>query len=551
MKKNLLISLFVVAVLALSMTAYAGEVLILFDDYDGPWDFGPLYANMTANLVNHYGFDSRFMDVSLYEGGDMNNYDYAIYIGSIYGNTLPPGFIQDVANKVRPVFWINYNLWEISWDPDVTVDWGFDYLYTMITANTFNVSYQEMTFSRHSLYNEINLVQITDPTKATANTLFVNEADPTETYPYIVQGDGLWYCGENPLTWLVDGDRYLVFAELLGDFFGSNYAYGKRGMVRLEDVAPAIADTKKLKKIGRFLRRKGVPFAIGVIPVFKDPTSVYFGYPVEFTLSDDPELVATLKKLQSWGGTIIMHGYTHQYDRSSGDDWEFWIEETNVPVPEDSVEWVQARIDAGLAEFHAVGLYPDVWETPHYSASQLDYHVIYNNFDIGYERTRVYNNFDFNSHHLLKSPLTISNVPAMKSAAIGLADQAPRVRGIRRMTPAQYNALPFHSAGVVRSTTKSAGDEDVYILQYMPFGLRESIYGHSWIPENMGYLDPELFLPADLLAISEKLGVLKEPVASFFYHHDYDINFLKNVVKGMISQGYDFISIDELMVTLP
>jgi hypothetical protein len=89
------------------------------------------------------------------------------------------------------------------------------------------------------------------------------------------------------------------------------------------------------------------------------------------------------------GGQIILHGYTHQYDATpnpyngmTGDDYEFYrtvwndgegIVELLGPVAEDSVAWVNDRIDSALAELSACGLSAIAWETPHYLASPLDY----------------------------------------------------------------------------------------------------------------------------------------------------------------------------------
>ncbi|WKK94798.1 DUF2334 domain-containing protein [Clostridioides difficile] len=44
------------------------------------------------------------------------------------------------------------------------------------------------------------------------------------------------------------------------------------------------------------------------------------------TLSESPEIVKAIKYMQDKGGTVILHGYTHQYKKEevSGEGYEFW-----------------------------------------------------------------------------------------------------------------------------------------------------------------------------------------------------------------------------------
>jgi uncharacterized protein YdaL len=527
------------------------RVLIVFDDYDGPWNYGRLYANMAANLVAGLGARGYFMESGSYTAGAMDNYDYVLYLGTIYDHPVAPAFLQDVASGLKPVFWLNYNLWQVAWNADYAVDWGFGYGGIMVESDFFSVSYKGESFDRHWMYEEYNIAQLTDPSLAEVKSFMVSEADPSITTPHVIAGNGLWYCVENPLTWLTDASRYLVFADLLAEFMGREPTNEKRAMIRLEDIVPGVADTKMLEEIAKYLKHKKIPFGIGVVPVFKDPEGLYYGYPVETPLSKDKKLVKTLKKMKKKGGTIILHGYTHQYDRSSGDDWEFWIEETNTPVPEDSVEWVQDRIDAALKEMNKKKLKfrPDIWETPHYSGSQLDYGVFYDNFDVGYERTRIFNNFNSNEHQVIATGARGSFVGS--SAATQSSIPAPPVYDEFGL-PLSWEdicARSFLSAGaeVTGGLSAQAGDEDVYILQYAPYPIAETIYGNAWIPENLGYLEPGITFPDDMANTARKMGVMRAPFASLFYHHDYPIEMLKETVEALLDQGYEFVSTDEVL----
>jgi uncharacterized protein YdaL len=76
------------------------------------------------------------------------------------------------------------------------------------------------------------------------------------------------------------------------------------------------------------------------------------------------------------GGSIVMHGYTHQYDSTpnlltavSGSDYEFWYAVQNRPVDEDSVQWAEDRMTNGLLEFTANGYKIVGWAAPQYQVS--------------------------------------------------------------------------------------------------------------------------------------------------------------------------------------
>ena len=522
----------------------AVRVLIIYDDYDGPWNYGPLYANMVANIIGHWGAQYNFIEGGDYLDGDIENYDYGIYVGTVYANALSPDFLQDVVDKVRPVFWMNYNLFEITWDPLYAgYDWGFEVPSIVVESDYLKVLYKGKTFDRHELYKEYNVATITDPARAEVKAWLQSNSGAGEDVPYIIAGDGLWYCADNALTWLTDANRYVVFADLLGEFLGMPAIQEKMAMLRFEDVSPVETDIKTFRSLAQQLADLNVKFSVGVIPVFIDPTGEYYGEPVEIRLTDDPELVDFLHELEDdFDAELILHGYTHQYDGVTGDDWEFWEEVGNTPIPGDSVEWVQGRLDAALAECNAAGIYPTVWETPHYSASQLDYNVFYDNYDFGYERTRVYNNFDSNPELVI--------VRDVKKRTKWTPEISSATRQYKLMPVDWMRKREFLSGGTVRvsdTKTDDPGDENVYILQYMHTFSYKSIYGNAWIPENMDYLDPSWSLPGNLLDKSDKYSVLAEPISSFFFHHFYPKEMLFETVTGLINQGYNFVSIDELL----
>src|SRR5206468_3637757 len=106
----------------------------------------------------------------------------------------------------------------------------------------------------------------------------------------------------------------------------------------------------------------------------------------------------SLRYAGSKGGSIVMHGYTHQYNSMpniytavSGDDFEFWNAVAGKPVAEDSETWTLSRLDSGLSEFRGSGFSAYAWEPPHYQASPLAYQTFLKRFSYTYQRVVYYN----------------------------------------------------------------------------------------------------------------------------------------------------------------
>ena len=148
-------------------------------------------------------------------------------------------------------------------------------------------------------------------------------------------------------------------------------------LLRLEDVSVQVPPPF-LQAIVEYLAQHHVPYGIGVIPDqwIKGKTLV--------SLKQDPDLVKVLLFAQAHGARIILHGLHHSFN--SAEDFEFWDHAHNTPLAEDSAPWMRSKIDAGLAIERGLGLRPVMWETPHYSASPLDYRVVRTYFPISWER---------------------------------------------------------------------------------------------------------------------------------------------------------------------
>ena len=179
--------------------------------------------------------------------------------------------------------------------------------------------------------------------------------------------------------------RLIVLFVLVTLIFPSSLlGFIKPALIRLEDVNPEYAIQENglevLRLVADYLYSQNVPFQISVIPVYSDPLeNIYLDMS-----ADDPNMQKfreTIKYMQSKGGTVGIHGYTHQFANSvTGRGYEFG----NNAYSEDAIAFermekaVQIFYKAGIDNFY-------YWETPHYAATDSQYKKFANRFSVFYE----------------------------------------------------------------------------------------------------------------------------------------------------------------------
>jgi uncharacterized protein YdaL len=427
-----------------------------------------------------------------------------VYLGSTYDEPLPVAFLDDVLATTVPVVWIYDNIWQLTArDGSFAEAYGFTWRQFDFSA-VAEVRYKGSTLTRSTLDNSgIMDDVVTDP--ARARTLADAIRPDGTAFPWAIRSGHLTYIGEIPFAYVSHDDRYLAFADLIFDALAPTAATRHRALVRIEDVGPT-ANPRDLKAVADYLSRRRVPFSVAVYPEYRDPLGANTGgVPVVKRLRDAPEVVSALRYMQSKGGLLVMHGYTHQYaavpnpyDGVSGDDFEFFLSHIDAddyvrydgPVPEDSIAWASSRIDAAYAEFAAAGLTrPTVFEFPHYAGSATDYAVVASKIGPRYDRGLYF--------------------PGVLSGG-----------------PVDYTRL---------------------VGQFFPYAVRD-VYGSAVVPENLGNVSLDWYnhnpprFPADILASAHRNLVVRDGVASFFFHPYLDLTYLRQIVEGMQSMGYTFVT---------
>lgn len=519
------------------------STLVLYDTSSTYGWLGELYAMSAGNLASHFG-QVTAQPVTGYVSGQLSRYTAAIYVGSAYGEPLPAALVSDVRSSRTPVVWTGFNVWQLAgpagsaqntafqarygWDPSTS--------YLDTTDTITSVRYKGRTLAR-SAANTGGLLSphVVTPTAVSVLAQGVcadgtgrpKNCDPIaqvtgNTVPWAIRSANLTYIGEIPFSYAGERDRYLAFCDLLFAALQPAATESHRALVRLEDVSPA-SDPATLRRFADYLSQQKVPFSVGVIPQYSDPKGVANeGTPRTLTLAQAPQVVSALTYMQSKGGTLVQHGYTHQYSNVSnpysgvtGDDFEFYRSRCSAtqnppytfhdpcpitdwvilegPLPDNSGSWAASRVAAGRALFSRAGLpAPTIFETPHYSASSPGYTGFGQVYRTRYERELLFSG---------------------------------------QLTGKPTNAHVFG--------------------QFFPYTVHD-VYGGTVLPENLGNYEPTMFnnnpprLPADIVANATANLVVTQGVASFFFHPDYPLGDLKAIVSGIKGLGYTFVPASSL-----
>jgi uncharacterized protein YdaL len=481
------------------------HVLVLYGREDG-WPTGRMHAIFAANLVGHFGA-ARIESFDLYRAGQLGAYDAAIVVGSEY-QAPSQALVVDIRAGSRPVIWLGAGVAPV-------VSGAAQYGWRPGAADLTRPS--SVVYRGASLTRDPAGEVLTPPDIVDSGTVAVLATSGGR--PWAVRSANLTYVAETPFSYVDEDDRYLAFADLLFDTLAPATPARHRAMVRIEDVGPE-ADPTRLRHIADLLSARHVPFSVAVYDAYRDPDG-HFAHemPTAFSLRRRPGVVAALKYMVEHGGTLVMHGHTHQsderpnpYARVSAGDYEFFAAGLGAggdfllqgPLAQDDVAAWRARLDQGLADWSDVGLpRPQVFTTPHYAASPNAYAAIRSRFPVRYERVLYF----------------------AREAGPGLVWKSGDWGG-----------------------------------QFFPYEIRD-IRGDLLLPENLGYYAGKgrgygsgggFGRGQDHLIDSARRNlVVRDGYASFFFHWFEDPAVLDGTVAGVQAMGYRFVAPAEVLSSAP
>lgn len=355
------------------------RVLIVHDQIDDP----QLGQELTA-LQGHFSASATIVEQPFYESGSLQTYDLTFYLGGSH-RQINQDFLRDVSASTKPVVWMGRGLdWLSGYQP--LTKYGFSYSRVDGSGAMDTVTYKEARLAKTNPIT--NYTFITDESRAQVLAWAEGGGDTT---PYVIRSGNFWYFADIPFVGTdvnsaysaagaTEDSAYLVLADLLHDITGIDHPAQHPALVRIEDIHPK-SDVGRLNSVVDYLYHKQVPFGIALVPVYKNPSTGE-----EVHLKDRPDLVAAIKDAQNKGATIVMHGYTHQRVGETVVDYEFWDGETHAPPVDETPDSIRFRLQSALDETAAVGIYPQIWETPHYAASNQTHQITAEYFKTVWER---------------------------------------------------------------------------------------------------------------------------------------------------------------------
>ncbi|HBF0235878.1 TPA: polysaccharide deacetylase family protein [Clostridioides difficile] len=457
----LTISNFSLSSYASEITSSTDKVLIIYDSKKET-AYNRDILNIMRTLLGRFSSDIELLKLSNYDGEINKNYYSHIFILGINENSYnndknTKNLISSLNLYKGTICWLGYGIENLLEHKKYNLD------YVGKTNNIVSVNYRGKSYNLDEHY-VFNIVE----SKDTSNKIIGSINDTLNKYPYIINDKNLFYVSKLDL----DGVLFYIFCDSLNDIFNIKTFDKGRIFVRIEDVH-AFREPKNLVEIADYLSSKNIPFTIALIPAYVNPKNHKV-----ITLSESPEIVKAIKYMQDKGGTVILHGYTHQYKKEevSGEGYEFWDGKKDEPLKENMKIFVKDRVLNGLRVCIENGIYPLAFEAPHYAMESE-----------GYKELKKYFSTYMGQH--------------------------------------QNNDKKFST--------------NTY-----PYIIRDTEEFNIFIPENLGYIDPEdKFTFQNIKENLNKLSIVRGFSGGFFFHSYLNIEYLKNTIEYLEKQNIEFMNL--------
>jgi hypothetical protein len=134
--------------------------------YDGPADSGDglITARYVANLLGHFGIKPEIVNMSNYSSGQCERFGVTFVCGMTAETSVPQLLLQDVAQSVRPVCWINRHIKQLLSLEGQSARLGFTFTDYLDDSEFPGITYSGFNLPKSD--GEINLIRVTDPSRA-------------------------------------------------------------------------------------------------------------------------------------------------------------------------------------------------------------------------------------------------------------------------------------------------------------------------------------------------------------------------------------------------
>lgn len=508
-----------------------GKCIQVFYDRtaDPNYTAGKSYANMVLNLLGHFPeFQQISGPIEIYKKGDLERCHASFYIGSSYNNVIPAAFISDYLTTTKRVIWLGYSVWQLGLEFENTFGYSSTVSFTGLD-NTNKTPDGKPSFFRDIIYKGETFTKYGDYSDA-AKTKFVSSPElvkfqaklsdkatvmatakhsfSNEIIPWALKAGNKYYVAEVPFSYVHEGDRYLVFADLLFDFLDQQPKNTKKlAVLRLEDVNPMSDQGLVDKAVGIMKKHKVAPH-ISITPIYDTPTQTV-------RMENSPLFLNLMQRYETEGSVFIWHGNKYPYAEAPA----------GAPVADHL-----AGMEDGFRSLKEAAIAPKFWSTPGYKASTME-HIIHGKSFLWTVGRGMSNN---------------SKIMPLPATTLDLS--------FKLNDSADTQARADYFSKVV--ATDSPGGATVG--QIFPYEIYGNEYGQKVIPENLSNVIPATRKISAILADAKRNLVLRDIWASAYYHpyllsgtlNPENANpalptDLENLVTGLKTLGYEFVNLKE------
>lgn len=357
------IILMTILLTGLNVASLQGEPLkLVLVVYDNPnllsRDHSGLLNDFSVILSEQLGHFNTEVDVIMeneYKDGMLEGYQYIFYLSLREKYSVNRALLKDIANTTKTVIWYGEGIEEL-----LNANQNIPLKFRDRSKTYHLVEYNEKVFN---LGQNAGINLLLEPLSEEV-VVYGKVSDGKRVYPLIANWKNYWFMSGLDTS----GVKYLIFSDVLHEIFGEYHSEYRKVYLRIEDVSP-ISSPKNLMEMADYLYSKKIPFIIALIPAYINPETG-----VEVSITDKPEVVEAVRYMVERGGTVVLHGYTHQhYKEETGEGFEFWDAFEDRPLNVDYADYVGERVLKGIEICLENGLYPLAFEPPHYAMAQDGY----------------------------------------------------------------------------------------------------------------------------------------------------------------------------------
>lgn len=338
-------------------------------------------------LIGHFTSTVEFVSIDRFQTDQFEGVTHLFYQGLV-PEQLPEDFTQAVQSFEGTIVAFGYNAEQLR------LDHSFSGLLEEKRYNQLFIAGKEDQVVGTSLHSLM--------TTASKGEVLIWAKGGDKKYPIMTKYGNHYYVGSSFLHTSLS----TLLGEVFHDVFQDPHIHENPGYIRIEDIHPLV-DPVRLKRVADELKNRNLPYMVAVIPVYMNPKTGKTAH-----LSDYPEVLEVVKYMQKHGGSIVLHGYTHQYHTTeTGEGFEFWDVKNNSPIykpandftpiksreqfPSDKryesyinslqsfeQKYIEEKVKKGVHELLGYGLHPLAFEAPHYTMSQNGYKTLADHFSL-------------------------------------------------------------------------------------------------------------------------------------------------------------------------